>query len=103
MLPRAARCSSQGRWFAGVISPRPSPWMKTTTLLGRPCGRKIQTWSAPLPIGPSRPMRVGAAEGDDEEPQPTSRSASSATAPARPERFSDFTLELLHAGADEPD
>jgi len=50
--------------------------MKTTTLFGRPCGSKIQTWSAPLPNGPWRPTRGG--EVDDAEPQPAARSASSA-------------------------
>src|SRR5919205_2020893 len=100
MLPRAARCSSQGRWFAGVSSPRPSPWMKTTTLLGSPCGRKIQTWSAPLPIGPSGATGAGV-DVDEDEPQPASRSARSTTPAARPASFSDATLELLHAGADE--
>ena len=41
--------------------------MKTTTLFGVPEGSNTQTWSAPLPSGPTTETR-----GRDEEPQAAS-------------------------------
>jgi hypothetical protein len=51
--------------------------MKTTRLRGRPGGRKIQTWLAPLPNGPFSETRGGACARSD-EPQPAARTTAAA-------------------------
>src|SRR2546421_8995237 len=67
-FPCRARCSSHGRWLTGVVSPRPSPWTKTTRLRGGSAGLKIHTSSAPRPRRSSTIRPAVAAWRDDPQP-----------------------------------